>query len=185
MIQGDPQRAACLSAQIDELLFHVGTREAFRRAIVLQNELNALRPPPRAPDPDAPLTTTYDWLSKRSFRSHVRIAIRQDKDGLYRSDTNLLRKGGVALLNLATPMAMRRPLGRENRRSTACSILWRPSKARAPTKPTNCGRCGRRSSASAFRSLGGQPHQRASSTLRASPSRRKMQDAALLFRQRA
>ena len=32
MIQGDPQRAACLSAQIDELLFHVGTREAFRLA---------------------------------------------------------------------------------------------------------------------------------------------------------
>jgi len=44
MIQGDPQRAACLSAQIDELNFYVGAREAFRRAIVLQSESNALRP---------------------------------------------------------------------------------------------------------------------------------------------
>ena len=99
MIQGDPQRAACLSAQIDELLFHVGTREAFRRAIALQNELNALRPPPpRAPDPDAPLSTTYDWLSKRSSRSYVRIAIRQDKDGLYRTGIDFQWKGGLALL---------------------------------------------------------------------------------------
>ena len=95
---GRSQRAACLSAQIDELLFHVGTREAFRRAIVLQNELNALRPPPpRAPDPDAPLSTTYDWLSKRSSLSYVRIAIRQDTDGLFRTDTDFLCKGGVAL----------------------------------------------------------------------------------------
>ncbi len=100
MIQGDPQRAACLSAQIDELLIHLGTREAFRRAIVLQNELNVLRPPPpRAPDPDAALSTTYDWLSKRSSQSYVRIAIRQDKDGLYRTDTDFLCKGGVALFS--------------------------------------------------------------------------------------
>ena len=121
MIQGDPQRAACLSAQIDELLFHVGTREAFRRAIGLQNELNALRPPPpRAPDPDAPISTTYDWLSKRSFQSYVRIAIRQDKDGLYRTDTDFQCKGGVEHC-LATPKATRRPRGRERRRSETCS----------------------------------------------------------------
>jgi hypothetical protein len=98
MIQGDPQHAASLSAQIDELIFHVGTREAFRRAIALQNELNALRPPPRAPDPDAPLSTTYDWLSKRSSRSYVGIAIRQDKDGHYRTGADFLCKGGGALL---------------------------------------------------------------------------------------
>ncbi len=99
MIEGDPQqRAACLSAQIDELIFHVGTRDAFRRAIALQNELNPLRPPPRAPDPDAPLSTTHDWLSKRSSRSYVRIAIRQDKDGLYRTGADFQWKGGLALL---------------------------------------------------------------------------------------
>jgi len=70
MTQGDPERAAGLSAQIDEPIFHVGARESFRRAIGLQNELNALRaPPPRAPDPDAPLSTTSDWLRKRSFQS--------------------------------------------------------------------------------------------------------------------
>jgi hypothetical protein len=99
MIRGDPQRAARLSAQIDELNFHVGAREAFRRATVLQNELNALRPPPpRAPDPDAPLSTTYDWLSNRSSRSCVRIAILHDKDGLYRTGADFLCKGGGALL---------------------------------------------------------------------------------------
>jgi hypothetical protein len=62
--------------------------------------LNALRPPPpRAPDSDAPLSTTYDWLSKRSFRSYVRIAIRQDKHGLYRTGADFLCKGGGALLS--------------------------------------------------------------------------------------
>ena len=100
MTQGDRQRAACLSKQIDELLFHVGTRDAFRRATALQNMLNALRPPPpRAPDPDATVSTTYDWLSKHSSQPYVRIAIHQDKDGLYRTDTDFLCKGGVALLS--------------------------------------------------------------------------------------